>query len=596
VEPVKEFLRGKSATAFPWIWRFGLKSRLEIFYLQSRKVPAFMESLNKPCMGASRRWPWLLLAAFAILWFGNLEYRKLIKPDEGRYAEIPREMVVSGDWVTPRLNGLKYFEKPPLQYWTTAVAYELFGEYHWTSRLWDALTGFAGIFLVWFAGMRLFGREAGRYAALLLGSSMLYALMGHVNTLDIGVTFFITLGIVGLLLGQREEYDAHARRNWMYLSWTALGLAVLSKGLMGIILPGAALVIYSAVQRDPGIWKRMHWRMGLLLFLLVTVPWFYLVIKANPEFFQRFFIYEHYMRFTTKVHDRYQPWYYFIPILLAGMLPWTLLMLDTLLRTWKDSARTGKAFNPERFLLVWAVFVYMFFSISDSKLPSYLLPMFPALALLTGKQLAAMDARKLFWLIAPVLPLLVLFLGLELSSSRFADTPLQVQMYGEWATWLIAATLLWMLGLVAALVLLRRSSKLPAMLALASSALIAALLATSGYNTIAKERSAYYIAEAIRPQVKADEPFYSVQMYEQTLPFYLKRTFTLVEFRDEMDFGIQQEPQRWIADLPGFATAWKKDAEALAIFPVSSYPQVQQLGIEMNEIYHDHQYIVVSKR
>ncbi|HMC13604.1 MAG TPA: phospholipid carrier-dependent glycosyltransferase, partial [Gallionellaceae bacterium] len=152
------------------------------------------------------------------------------------------------------------------------------------------------------------------------------------------------------------------------------------------------------------------------------------------------------------------------------------------------------------------------------------------------------------------------------------------------------------LGLVAALVLLRSSSKLPAMLALASSALIAALLATSGYNTIAKERSAYYIAEAIRPQVKADEPFYSVQMYEQTLPFYLKRTFTLVEFRDEMDFGIQQEPQRWIADLPGFATAWKKDAEALAIFPVSSYPQVQQLGIEMSEIYRDHQYIVVSKR
>ena len=100
----------------------------------------------------SRRGLRLLLLVVVLIWFGNLEYRKLIRPDEGRYAEIPREMVVSGDWTTPRLNDLKYFEKPPLQYWATAVAYEVFGEHQWTSRLWTALTGFAGILLAWFAG------------------------------------------------------------------------------------------------------------------------------------------------------------------------------------------------------------------------------------------------------------------------------------------------------------------------------------------------------------------------------------------------------------------------------------------------------------
>ena len=111
----------------------------------------------------SRRWLWLLLLAVAVIWFGTLEYRKLVKPDEGRYAEISREMVASGDWLTPRLNDLKYFEKPPLQYWATATAYTLFGEHQWTSRLWSALTGFAGLLLVWFAGTRLFGREAGNF-------------------------------------------------------------------------------------------------------------------------------------------------------------------------------------------------------------------------------------------------------------------------------------------------------------------------------------------------------------------------------------------------------------------------------------------------
>ena len=555
-----------------------------------------MEHLSKPGTGAtaSRRWLWLLLAV-AVIWFGNIEYRKLIKPDEGRYAEIPREMAASGDWVTPRLNGLKYFEKPPLQYWATATAYTVFGEHQWTSRLWTALTGFAGLLLVWYAGTRLFGCAAGRYAAVLLGGSQLYALMAHINTLDMGVTFFITLGIVGLLLGQQAESEARTRRNWMYLAWAALGLAVLSKGLMGLVLPGAALFLYSVLQRDIAVWKRMHWGMGLLLFLLVAAPWFYLVMKANPEFFQRFFIYEHYLRFTTKVHARYQPWYYFIPVLLAGMLPWTILMFDTLLRTWKNSARTDKAFNPGRFLLIWALFIYVFFSVSGSKLPSYLLPMFPALALLMGKQVAEMSARRLFWLIAPILPLGLLALGLAPFTARLADTPLQVQMYGEYADWLAAAALVWLLCTVSALVLLRRDHKLLAVLVLALGSLLAAQLGTSGYNTIAKERSAYLIADAIRPHVKADVPFYSVADYEQTLPFYLKRTFTLVQYQDEMAFGIMQEPQRWIPDIASFVKVWQAQPAALAIMPVYMYQQLKQQELAMKIIYENTQYIVVSK-
>ena len=553
-----------------------------------------MEHLNKPCTGASRRWLWLLLAV-VVIWFGNIEYRKLIEPDEGRYAEIPREMVASGDWVTPRLNNLKYFEKPPLQYWATATAYIVFGEHQWTSRLWTAATGFAGLLLVWFAGTRLFGCAAGSYAAALLGGSLLYVLMGHINTLDMGVTFFITLGIVSLLLGQQAESDARSRRNWMYLAWAALGLAVLSKGLMGLVLPGAALVIYSVLQRDIGLWKRMNLVTGLLLCLLITAPWFILVIKTNPEFFQRFFIYEHYTRFTTKELGRYQPWYYFVPVLLSGMLPWTILMFDTLLHTWKGAVRLDKAFNPERFLLVWAVFIYVFFSVSGSKLPSYLLPMFPALALLMGKQVAEMSEQRLFWLVAPILPLMVLALGLAPFTARLADTPQQVQIYGEYAVWLVAAALLWLLGVASALVLLRRHNKPVAVLVLALSSLLAAQVGTSGYNTIAKERSAYLIADAIRPYARADVPFYSVASYEQTLPFYLGRTFTLVQYQDEMAFGIMQEPQRWIPDIASFAKVWQAQPAALAIMQLGIYPQLVKQGLAMKIIYEDSQHIVVSK-
>ncbi len=549
---------------------------------------------------------WWLLIAVALIWFANLEYRTLIKPDEGRYAEIPREMVVSGDWVTPRLNELKYFEKPPLQYWATATAYTLFGEHQWTSRLWAGLTGFAGILLVWFAGLRLFGREAAGYAALLLSSSLLYVLMAHINTLDMGVTFFLTLGIVGLLLGQAQA-DRTKQRNWMLVAWAGLALAVLSKGLMGLVLPGAALFIYCVVQRDFGVLKRMHWLPGLAVFFAITVPWFVLVMKANPEFFERFFIYEHYTRFTTKTHGRYQPWYYFIPILLAGALPWTVLMFDAMFRTLRGSGLPDRTFNSRRFLLIWTVFIYLFFSVSGSKLPSYLLPMFPALALLMGKRIAEMRGRVLFWQIAPAVPVALLLLGLALNVGKFADTPNQMELYPHYGPWLVVAALVSLAGLLAGMLLLWREKTRPeaevsrngqksiAVTVLALGALLSAQIGLSGYETVARERSAKHIAEAIRSEVRADVPFYSVLTYEQTLPFYLKRTFTLVQYQDEMAYGIQQEPQRWIPTVAEFARVWAIQPEALAIMPVYAYAQLQQLGLEMKTIFEDTQHIVVKK-
>ena len=565
-------------------------------------------------MNISNKQIWWLVIAVAVIWFSNLEYRTLIKPDEGRYAEIPREMVASGDWTTPRLNDLKYFEKPPLQYWATAIAYTVFGEHQWTSRLWVGLTGFAGIFVVWFAGARLFGREAGAYAALLLGSSMLYVLIGHVNTLDMGVTFFITLGIVALLIAQQGTGSPHGRmirRNWMLLAWAAMALAVLSKGLMGIVLPGAALFIYCIMQRDFSVLKRMHWLPGLAVFLLITAPWFYLVMKANPEFFGRFFIYEHYTRFTTKDLGRYQPWYYFVPILLSGALPWTVLMFDSLISTWRgckrsiEPTRNDQPFVPERFLLIWAVFIYLFFTVSGSKLPSYLLPMFPALALLMGRRITVMRERVLFWQIAPVVLFALVWLVLAMNAEKFADTAQQAELYPKFGTWLAVAALVWLAGLLGGMALLWRAKKTVAIVVLAVSALLAAQIGLSGYNAIARDRSAKHIAEAIRAEVKPAEgkqaegkqevPFYSVLTYEQTLPFYLQRTFTLVQYQDEMDFGIQQEPQRWVSTLVEFAKVWEAQPEAFAIMPVYALELLQQQGLSMKIIYEDPQYIVVSK-
>lgn len=530
-----------------------------------------------------------IFALITLVWFSNLEYRKLVRPDEGRYAEIPREMVATGDWVTPRLNGIKYFEKPALQYWMTAIAYEAFGQHEWTARLWSGLTGYLGILLVFFTGKRLFGLEAGFYAALALSSSLLYAVIGHINTLDMGVTFFMSLSLSGFLLAQSSTSERQ-RRIWMYVAWAAMGFSILSKGLIGIVLPGAVLVIYTLMQRDWAIWKRIHLFSGILIMLAVSSPWFILVCRANPEFFHFFFIHEHFERFLTKDHGRYHHWGYFIPILLLGLLPWTSAFFAAFFRSWKESP---ERFQPNRFLLVWIVFIYFFFSFSDSKLPSYILPIFPAAALLIGQWLAAIDGRKLFRHLLPIAMLGALGLLLSPKVVRFSDPIVPITLYRHYVPWLIAASFFALAGTLYALAQCRKNRSARAIIAISLSMLISGQLVLAGHNSLARSNSAYYLAQQIKPYLMKNTPFYSVAMYEQTLPFYIKRTVTLVAYKDEMAFGIEQEPDKWIPDIGTFERTWRKQPYALAIMSPEMYAQLDKT-LPMKLIAEDTRRVVVK--
>lgn len=536
----------------------------------------------------------VLLLILLAVWFSNLDYRHLVRPDEGRYAEIPREMVASGDWATPRLNGVKYFEKPALQYWATAAAYELFGEHHWTARLWPALTGLLGIFAVYCTGRRVFGGEAGLLAAAVLSSSLLYVLIGHLNTLDMGVAFFMGLGMCGFMLAQRDGVSPQENRNWMLLTWASLALSVLSKGLIGLVLPGAVLVLYTLIQRDWRLWTRLHLIKGLALFFAISVPWFVLVSLRNPEFFQFFFIHEHFERFLTKVHGRYQPWWYFLPILAMGMLPWALPLLDTLPRAWKgDASTTG--FKPRRFLLIWSAFIFFFFSISDSKLPSYILPIFPALALLMGDRLSRVSPKIFAWQTLPMLALALAALWLAPGVTGFADEEVPLELYRAYVPWLLGAGGVLLAGAGLAVWLGLKQRRIPAVLALALAGLASSQLVLSGHESLSPASSSWRLAEQIKPYLKPGLPFYSVGMYEQTLPFYIKRTVTVVAWQDELEFGFQQEPDKWIPELKDFERKWRDAPQALAIMGPALFRQFSQEGLPMQVIAQDTRRIVVRK-
>jgi len=541
----------------------------------------------------SRRLQVILLLVFGLVWFSNLEYRKLVNPDEGRYAEIPREMVASGDWTTPRLNDIKYFEKPALQYWATATAYTLFGEHHWTARLWSALTGFLGVLMTFFTGRRLFGQETGWNAALVLGSSLLYVLVGHINTLDMGVSFLLSAAVCAFCLAQSGVSDARKHRRWMLAAWAALALAVLSKGLIGLVLPGAALFLYILIERDWRLAGRLHLVPGLALFFLITVPWFVAVSLANPEFLRFFFIHEHFERFLTKAHGRYQAPYYFVPVLLAGMLPWTVTLVDALARAWKREPE--KSFQAQRFLLLWAAVVFVFFSASSSKLVSYILPMFPALALLTGARLTRLGARALAWQTLPAALAGIVLLALMPGIERYASREVPVELFRDYAVWLSAASLLQIAGAVACAWLAWRGRTAAAMALLAATGLVFAQLALSGHESLSTANSAYHIAQKIKPELKPGMPFYSVNTYDQSLQFYLRRSTTMVVYEDELGFGIAQEPEKFIPDFARFENTWNAEREALALMSPDAYEMFSAKGLPMRLVARDTRRIVVAR-
>ena len=531
----------------------------------------------------------LLLAI--VIWCGNLEYRKLALSDEGRYSEIPRYMAVSGDWITPRLNGIKYFEKPPLQYWATAAAYSVFGEHHWTARLWPALTGFLGVLLLFHVGARLYGAEAGLYAALVLASSLLYTALAHVLTLDMGLTFFLGLAMAGMLLALDARADARTNRIWMHVAAAGCALAVLSKGLIGIVLPGMVMVLYILVKRDFALLRRLHLVSGGLLFLAISAPWFVAVSIANPEFPQFFFIHEHFARYATTVHHRAQPWYYFIPILLIGILPWLATLFDALFKALRQPRAAG--FDSMLFLLLWSGFTFVFFSLSGSKLASYILPMFPALALIIAVRLTTISGRTLAWQLAllPVIALAGLFAVPYTDLLASAATP--AELYRSQMPWLYAAAAVLLAGAATATALAWRGQVKRAVVACAFTGLVTTQLVLTSHDALSPTHSTYHLVQKLKPYLRPGVPFYSVGSYEQTLPFYIKRTVTLVADQDELVFGLEHEPQRWVPELAAFEQRWRGHDYALAVMSLNMHQQLQQTHLPMQEIARDTERVFV---
>lgn len=318
---------------------------------------------------------WGLAVFAAAVAFPFLGSFGLLEPDEGRFAQIGREMAAGGNFLVPHLNGIEQFYKPPLVYWVNAVGYGVFGVSEWSARLPSAFSFFGVIWLTGWMGWRLAGRAVGWMAALILASMVEPYALGRQITLDMTLTFWITAALACLV-----QVAQGGPRKIGYFFFLCMGLGFLAKGPMAWVVPGTAALVWTWAARREGQRLGLPWAAGLAWMIAVSLSWFVAVSLKFPELWGYFVGYELMDRFASTTHGRAKPWWFFLPVLTVGTLPWTGFLPGLGMRVWQKLRHGG--FSASQWALGAAVVIpFLAVSASGSKLLTYILPIFSPLAL-----------------------------------------------------------------------------------------------------------------------------------------------------------------------------------------------------------------------
>jgi 4-amino-4-deoxy-L-arabinose transferase-like glycosyltransferase len=333
-------------------------------------------------------WAILILATLYVCYFSHLGAIGFVGPDEPRYAWIARDMAESGDWVTPRLYGKPWFEKPPLFYWGAALSFKLFGVSEAAARLPSATSALlATLALAWLA-LRLYGAETARWLLLLLPTTVGMIGFSHAAATDMPFSGMLTIAMVcaAVVLGlaRNEHTPILPRTPWLPLLLFAffLGLAVLAKGPAAIILSGGTIFFWALFTKRWRDALRLFHPIALASFCLTALPWYIFCARRNPDFFRIFIVEHNFKRYLTPEFQHIQPFWFYGPVLLVAVLPWIGIFLWSLVKGSANLWRTRCTADSIWLFICWAGFCLLFFSVSQSKLPGYILPAFPAIGLL----------------------------------------------------------------------------------------------------------------------------------------------------------------------------------------------------------------------
>ncbi len=477
----------------------------------------------------------------------------LAEPDEPRYAEIPREMLATGDFVVPRLNGVPYFEKPPLLYWANAGAFAVLGETPFAARLPTRLAGLGTTLLLLWGVRRMWGARQGLFAAVFFLMSPLAFTFSRLNLTDGVLTFFFT----GTLVAGYETLRARGDRRRAALALSALtgafaAGAFLSKGLVGIVLPGGILLFWCLVTRRARDLTVLILGPALPVFILLVGPWLWLAEHRNPGFLQFFFVHEHFQRFATPVSNRPGPIYYFVLVLVAGFLPGLAFFVRGLVPVRREE-------KEALFLLIWFAVVFVFFSLSHSKLSPYLFPAFPPAAALASRALARDGESGRVWAVAAgscaILPIVAAAIpGVRAATGAAGAWPIAA---AGAASLLIGSAVCWSAR--------RRAETALGALALGWAGLYLALALIWPRMPLA--RDIHDLAIAAKAAAKPGAGVISYRTYVQGFPWTLKSIVPLVDHTGELESWWLPEARRreifWSRE--DFWTRWRSGQRLVVV-------------------------------
>lgn len=321
-------------------------------------------------------------------------HHPLFEPDEGRYAQIPREMLERGDWIVPTLQGEPYLDKPPLFYWLVMASFSLFGFEVWAARLVPALCLHATLLVAWVFGRRMVGPRAALWGTFALTLAPGFLGMARLVLLDGLLTFLVTSA---LFAGWRALDGPNLHRRWWWGASFLCGLGILAKGPIALVLVGPPLWLQARLTNAPADLRWRHWWGFVGLSLAIALPWYAAICLAEPDF-AGYFFWQHNLQRFLEPFDHERPFWFFVPVLLVGLLPVGLLLIPFVRHLLSGEEAAARSRLPAQgFLLVAGLWCFVFFSFSGCKLPTYILPAFPTLCLALGTFVAATSWARSRW-------------------------------------------------------------------------------------------------------------------------------------------------------------------------------------------------------
>jgi len=548
--------------------------------------PLSIYSQNVHSSEPARYWELALLLFCVWILFLDLGGAALIEPDEGRNAEIAREILLLKDGVTPHYDLIPRLDKPIFFFGLVALSYKLFGISEWAARLPSVLAALACLCITYRLAGSLFGRRAGLWSALILLSSIEFFALSRAVIMDMTLTFCITLALWSFCLGQRGV-ESGAGRSQFLLMYVAMGMSTLLKGPIGFLLPAAVIGVYLLLTKRWTLLRHMQIPLGIALLILTLAPWYLAAESRNPGYLRYFLWEENVRRFTSTQFNRNGPWYYFIGVLAGGLFPWTALLPTTIAGLWKRPPK------DERLLLVlWIALPLLFFSLSSSKLPHYILPIYPPLAIILAAVIAkaltdaTVKKNRIVWF--PLITFFLVSFAITVTVIWPEFLPDHLQVYIDdlfsWRPRFLMIIGLQLIPVIALLVTDEGWSKQEFLYpATAVGFAFLILCANPVWIAVSLDRSSKDLAESVAPSIHTDDQLVLYGGYPSSLPFYLniQRPIWIIAPADSSKilgsaYVARQRPepaagfQKVLYTPEEFAARWKSSKHRLLVFIKSS--------------------------